>query len=137
MDKTSKEYKRAYSDANKKYGEKSSIYRSAYIVKRYKELNGKFDEKKKPSIEKGLKRWFSGEQWIRVVPYLERGEILPCGGGGDRVHACRPLKRQNKSTPITIPELLKIHSKQDILKAAKNKEKFPEKRLLWKSLKLN
>ena len=136
MDKSSKEYKKAYRDANKKYGKNSSIYKSAYIVKRYKELGGYFP-KNKPSTKTGLQRWFYGEQWIRVVPYLTKGEILPCGSNGGKVYACRPLKRANKNTPITIGELLKLFTREEIIKIAKAKEKFPEKRLTWKTLKLN
>lgn len=136
MNKESSAYKKAYKAANDKYGTKSSIYRSAYIVKKYKELGGKFSTSKKPS-EKGLTRWFKGEQWIRVVPYLTTGEILPCGSTGYKTFACRPLKRANANTPITIAELLKVHGKNKILKAARLKESDPNKRLIWKTLRVN
>lgn len=135
MDKDSKEYKKAKKLANQKYGTNSSLYRSAYIVKKYKELNGKF-KGKKPSAQKGLKRWIEGEKWIHVIPYLTKGEIIPCGSSG-KVEPCRPLKIANEKTPLTIKELLKIHSKEDILKAARAKKRNPEKRLTWKTLKLS
>lgn len=163
MDKQSNEYIKAIKTANDIYGTKSSIYRSSYIVKKYKEFGGKIKKsptkspKKSPtktskkSIEKsltktpkksrektGLTRWFK-EEWIQVVPYLEYSKIIECGG----VHmnkspgkACRPLYRITKDTPITIKELLDIHSKKDIIKVAKQKEKSPLKRLVWKSLNL-
>lgn len=134
MDKDSKEYKQAKRSANQKYGEKSSLYRSAFIVKKYKELGGKF-KGKKPSEKAGIKRWIEGEQWIHVIPYLTKGEIVPCGSTGN-IEPCRPLKRASDKTPITIKELLKIHTKTDLLKVARAKKRSPQKRLVWKTLNL-
>lgn len=140
MDKSSNAYKKAYKDANDVYGTKSSIYRSAYIVKKYKEYGGKYDKKsKKPSSKTpGLKRWFKSEIWIEVLPFLQKNEIVICGSSKDRVgKACRPVFRASSKTPITLPELLEIHTEKDIIKAAKIKEKYPEKRLTWKTLNLS
>jgi len=148
MDKNSSIYKKALQKANDVYGEKSSIYRSSYIVKTYKDLGGKISPKRSKQQSKtrrngdeprkGLLRWFK-EEWVQVVPYLKDNKIIECGG----VHmnkspgkACRPLHRVTKDTPITIDELLHIHSKKDILKMAKDKEKSPSKRLTWKTLQL-
>ena len=165
MNKDSSIYKKALQKANDVYGEKSSIYRSSYIVKTYKDLGGKMSPKRskqrsknRRSIRrngeeprkrsknrsngeeprKGLLRWFK-EEWVQVVPYLKDKKIIECGG----VHmnkspgkACRPLHRVTKNTPITIDELLHIHSKKDIVKMAKDKEKSPSKRLVWKTLQL-
>lgn len=135
MDKESKEYKAAVKAANKQYGEKSSAYRSFYIVKKYKEYGGTFTGKK-PTVREGLKRWAQGERWIQVVPYLTKGEIVECGAQGGRTtgKACRPLYVKTDKTPLTIGELLKIHDKKDILKAARHKEKNPDLRLSWKTL---
>jgi hypothetical protein len=134
MNKDSKEYKKAYSQANRIYGEKSSLYRSAFIVKTYKELGGKFTGKK--PVSTGLKRWIEKEQWVHVIPYLTSGKIVMCGST-ERTEPCRPLKRATDKTPITIKELLKIHSKKDILNAAKQKKNDPQQRLTWKTLNLN
>ena len=164
MDKNSSIYKKALQKANDVYGEKSSIYRSSYIVKTYKDLGGKISPKRSKTRSKqrsktrskqrskqrsktrrdgdeprkGLLRWFK-EEWVQVVPYVKDNKIIECGG----VHmnkspgkACRPLHRVTKDTPITIDELLHIHSKKDILKMAKDKEKSPSKRLTWKTLQL-
>jgi hypothetical protein len=135
MDKNSKEYKKAIRDANKIYGEKTSAYRSFFIVKKYKEYGGKFIGKK-PSIRTGLKRWREGERWIQVIPYLTKNIIIECGSQTSKKtgKACRPLYIKTNKTPITINELLKIHSKQEILKAARKKEKYPSLRLNWKTL---
>lgn len=141
MDKTSPVYKKALEMANKEYGEKSSIYRSSRIVSLYKKMGGKISPKKgkksvKKSSRKGLTRWFK-EQWIQVVPYLEKGKVVECGGENMKWKrsagkACRPLHRITDETPITIKELLKLHDKKDIIKIAKRKEKSPSKRVLWK-----
>ena len=143
MDKKSPEYKKAIKKANDTYGPKSSIYRSSYIVKTYKDLGGKIGSSPKRSPKrsptKGLTRWFK-EEWVQVVPYLEKKNKKECGGEkvGKRVgKACRPLHRITKDTPITISELLKIHSKQDILHVAKQKEKHPDKRVVWKTLSIS
>ena len=167
MDKESPEYKKAIKKANDTYGTKSSIYRSSYIVKTYKDLGGKISgspksskrsprgstksSKRSPrgspkspkrsprgSPKKGLSRWFK-EEWVQVVPYLEKKNKKECGGEkvGKRVgKACRPLHRITKDTPITISELLNIHSKEDILHVAKQKERHPEKRVVWKTLQI-
>jgi hypothetical protein len=134
MDKKSPMYKKALKKANEVYGPGSSIYRSSYIVKMYKEEGGKIKNKKSPKL--GLSRWFK-EEWVQVVPYLEKGVKIECGGRKDSLNlgkACRPLYLITKDTPITIDELLDIHSKKDIIKVAKQKEKNPEKRLYWKTL---
>ena len=156
MNKNSPIYKKALQKANDVYGEKSSIYRSSYIVKTYKDLGGKMSPKRSKQRSKqrsknrrstrsngeeprkGLLRWFK-EEWVQVVPYLKDKKIIECGG----VHmnkspgkACRPLHRVTNNTPITIDELLHIHSKKDIVKMAKDKEKSPSKRLVWKTLQL-
>jgi len=139
MDKKSNIYKKAIEMANDKYGEKSSIYRSSYIVKMYKELGGNKSLKKKKKNDDGLNRWFA-EDWIQVSPFLEKGQKIECGGKrvSDRVgKSCRPLYRITKDTPITIPELLEIYTKKAIIKIAKEKERSPKKRVDWKNLKIS
>ena len=76
MDKDSTAYKKAKADADSKYGEKTSAYKSGYIVQKYKDFGGKYDRKKQP--DKGLKSWFDKEHWIDVELYL-KGKTKPCG----------------------------------------------------------
>lgn len=133
MDKESDAYKKALLIANEQYGTKSSIYRSSQIVKLYKKFGGKIRSNKK-----SLTRWFK-EEWIQVIPYLEKGEKIECGGRKTSIRkgkACRPLYRVTKDTPITVDELLKIHPKEKLIKSARKKEKSPNKILLWKNLTL-
>ena len=134
MDKSSAAYRRAVKQADAEYGTKSSIYRSGRIVAIYKSLGGVIEGR--TSAKQGLSRWFR-EQWIQVVPYLEKGLIVACGGrhlNKNAGKACRPLRRITKATPITIPELLRLHSKSDLIRTAKIKERDPSKRVLWKTL---
>ena len=46
MNKNSQAYKKAKRDADKKFKEKTSAYKSMYIVKQYKKYNGKFMSEK-------------------------------------------------------------------------------------------
>ena len=52
-----------------------------------------------------------------------------------KTKVCRPLKRINKNTPITIDELLKLHSQADLIKLANKKNKNMSGRVYWKTLK--
>ena len=137
MDKNSKEYKKAYSEALKHYGNITSLYRSAYIVKKYKEYGGVF-KGKSPSPKKGIKRWME-EKWVQVIPYLKQDKIVECGSSYQNKHGkpCRPLKRISEETPTTLPELLKKYNKKEILDVAYVKQKNPEKRLYWNTLKIS
>ena len=46
--------------------------------------------------------------------------------------ACRALVRVNDKTPITIPELLKIHSKSKLLELVEKKKKDMDGRIMWR-----
>lgn len=126
-------YRKVREEIKKEYP-KHSAYRSMMIITEYKKRGGIMDEK----LEKksGLKRWLD-EKWINVYEYLKNDKIIACGDKSALKHsACRPLKRINKDTPITLPELLKIHSKQDILKAIELKNKDPQGYIMrWETLK--
>ena len=123
-------YEKAKKDADKTY-ERNSAYKSMYIQKKYKELGGKYKTKKQiGSTEKWIK-----EEWIQVIPYLEKNKKIVCGEDNKKNKVCRPLKRLNKDTPITIIELQKIHSDKDLLKLANKKIKDMNGRVYWKNLK--
>ena len=111
---------------------KHSAYKSMYIQSEYKKMGGKYSGKKTSS--KGVKRW-NDEQWIQVKEYLKTGKKVACGYDDRTNKVCRPFKRINKDTPITLPELLKIHSKEDLLKLCNKKIKDPEGRVFWKTKK--
>jgi hypothetical protein len=76
------------------------------------------------------------EEWIEVEPYLKEGKKIKCGTTKGKGKACRPSKKI-KDTPITIQEVIKKHSKKDILKVVKQKQKDMDKRINWKTLKIS
>lgn len=82
-----------------------SAYKSGYIVKKYKELNGTFKGDKKKSV--GLPRWFA-EKWVN-----QHGNI----GYEHKNDVYRPSKRVTKKTPATWNEL----SNKQIEKAKRTK----------------
>lgn len=89
---------------------KPSAYRSGAVVKKYKELGGKFKEKG----ERKLARWFE-EEWKDV---------------GDKEYPVyRPTKRINKNTPLTPSEidpenLIQQIKEKQIIKGDKNLKPF-------------
>jgi hypothetical protein len=89
-------YERAKAEVYPRY-KKPSAYRSGAVVKRYKELGGKFkDDNGRP-----LARWFK-EEWKDV--------------GNKEYPVYRPTKRISKDTPLTVseidPENLKLQIKE-------------------------
>ena len=121
-------YEKAKKKADEVY-KKHSAYKSMYIQKTYMDMGGKYKVK-----GKGLATWRK-EEWIQVKPYLESGKKLVCGGAERKNKVCRPLKRINDKTPITIEELLKLHSKKDLINLANKKIRDMKGRVFWKTLK--
>lgn len=110
-------YDKVKKEADKIYN-KSSAYKSGYIVKTYKSLGGEY---KDASIEKPLKRWFN-EKWMDVNP-LKTNKSYP---------VYRPTKRINKNTPLTVNEISKSNlieqSKiKQIIRGTKNLKPFMKK----------
>ena len=92
--------------------------------------NIKLQKKKSGSTDNWTK-----EEWIQVIPYLTKGDKIVCGLDNKKNKVCRPLKRINSNTPITINELLKLHKKEDLIKLANKKLKDMDGRIFWKTLK--
>jgi hypothetical protein len=93
----------AHIEAEKVYN-KPSAYKSAYIVKKYKELGGKFKGNK---TKEGLVRWFK-EQWQNQhgnEGYEHNNDIY------------RPTVKVNNHTPKLMSEL----NKSQIKKAKRTK----------------
>jgi hypothetical protein len=108
-------YERVKKEIYAKY-KKHSAYRSGALVKRYKQLGGKYSGRKR-SLE-GLSRWFK-EQW---------GDV---GHKGYPVY--RPSRRVSKKTPLLATEIdprnlrRQISLKQKI-KGTRNLPKFISKK---------
>lgn len=124
-------YEKAKRDADKVY-ERHSAYKSMYIQKRYKELGGKYKTEKK---KKGKTDRWNDEKWIQVIPYLKSGKEIVCGLDNKKNKVCRPFKRVDKETPITIKELQKLHSNKDLINLANRKIKDMNGRIFWKTMK--
>ena len=123
-------YKKARKIADKTYS-RAGAFKSMFIVRKYKELGGKYKGKK----ENRLERWRK-ERWVSVADYLE-GKTVVCGDPKIGANLCRPTKRISKDTPITIQEVLKKHSKEDIKKIVNEKIKNLNKRVNWNNLTIN
>jgi hypothetical protein len=109
-------YAKVKKEADKIYT-KPSAYKSGYIVKKYKELGGKYLDDKKT---KGLKNWFSAK-WKDV--------------GNKDYPVYRPTKRVNKDTPLTVDEIDPQNLKdqialKQIIKGDSNLPPFIQKRFL-------
>jgi len=84
---------------------KSSAYKSGFIVKKYKELGGKYADDGK---SKDLSRWFL-EDWRDI--------------GNKEYPVYRPTKRINEDTPLTASEIDKDFAKKQIALKQKIKGK--------------
>lgn len=114
--------------AKKKYKRYPSLYASAWIQKEYQKKGGKYSLDQKTNIDK-----WSEERWVQVIPFL-RGKVVECETKNKDTNACRPMVRVDSTTPITINEVLKIHSKTNVLKFARLKNKKIKKRADWSKL---
>jgi hypothetical protein len=106
-------YEAVKHQADKIY-DKSSAYRSGWIVKKYKSLGGRYKDDGKP---KNLERWYK-EDWKDV--------------GGKDYPVYRPTKRINEKTPLTASEidkedLKKQIARKQIIKGESNLKPFKPK----------
>jgi hypothetical protein len=106
-------YEMARQEADGIY-KKPSAYKSGFIVKRYKELGGKYKDDGK---EKPLERWFK-ERWTDI--------------GKMTYPVYRPTKRITKDTPLLLNEINPFQLKEQIklkqkIKGKSNLPKFQKK----------
>jgi hypothetical protein len=123
-------YLRAKKEADEKY-KRPGLYKSAWLVKRYVELGGKYSGTKPKNT--GVNRWLKSESWVQVIPFITKGEKIQCGSSQGEMIACRPSIRATIDTPITIQECLEKHGKKKVLELARYKEKNPDSRINWVS----
>ena len=111
--------------ANKKFKSPTGVYRSSWIVKKYKSLGGKYKSNIKSSS--GLKRWYK-EKWIDLNrPIKKNGKIIgyhSCGRISIKTKSkyplCRPSKRISSKTPKTYHEI----SKKSLNKTKHDKKNY-------------
>jgi hypothetical protein len=104
-------YKKARKMADKIYN-RPSAYKSGYIVKKYKELGGRYTGNRNQS---SLKRWFD-EQWRDINPFKTETSYP----------VYRPTKRVSPKTPLTFNEI----DYNDLLKKSKIKQKYKNRIIL-------
>jgi hypothetical protein len=124
-------YNHVKKEARSKFDNFPSLYASSWIVREYKKRGGEYSGKK-PSKKTGISRWYK-EQWVQVESYLKTGKKTECGSDIKKTKACRPLKRVDDKTPITISELLKKHDKTTLIKIARQKQNDMKGRVMWKT----
>lgn len=110
-------YEKVKKMADKIY-EKSSAYKSGYIVKKYKEMGGDYIDDNQP---KELKAWFKA-QWMDINPNKTKTSYP----------VYRPTVRVNKQTPLTVKEIDPKQLKEQIklkqkIKGSKNLPPFKSK----------
>jgi hypothetical protein len=103
-------YNNVKKEADRIYS-KSSVYKSAFIVREYKKRGGKYSG---TQTNTGLSRWFK-EEWKNIS-----NKAYP---------VLRPTKRISKDTPLTVSEIDPIQAKKQIdlkqkIKGNKNLPKF-------------
>lgn len=111
-------YEKVKKLANKKFSSKTGIYKSSWIVKKYKELGGKYKGKK--SSKSGLKRWYR-EKWVDLNR-KKNGRYSQCGRKSSKkgkYPVCRPSKRITSKTPRTFKQISKKSLKKAKLLKAK------------------
>lgn len=140
MDHDSKIYKKIKAEADRKFKEKTSAYKSLYIVRRYKEMGGVYKQNttKKRKSKSNLKRWLK-EKWVRISPNTgkpmwKNNKLVPCGRSKKekKTHVkkglCRPYKRISKNTPKTAKEI----GVREMKKRASLKKRHPNKTITKK-----
>ena len=93
-----------------------------------KSLKKRNKSSRKRKSSGGLTRWF-GEKWVNVCK-KRNGKYVSCGrkkASGKKYPYCRPLKRVNSRTPMTVGEMIKKHGKSKIKKMCKKKSKKKRK----------
>jgi hypothetical protein len=92
-------YAKAKHMADDTFGTKTGAFKSMYIVKKYKELGGTYDNSK-PKTSK-LSNWRK-EHWVDLNQPKEGGGYEKCGHKNtqnDKYPLCRPSKKVNEDTP--------------------------------------
>lgn len=128
-------YKEAKKIADETY-KRHSAWKSMFLVRQYKQLGGEYKEtkknKKKPLDRTDLWR---KEEWIQILPYLEKEKKkLVCGKADGKPNACRPLKRvKDGEDNITLGEIIKKFGRKKVKELTKQKLADMDGRLNWKT----
>lgn len=115
-------YSRIKSQVKKEYKVWPSAYASGQLVQRYEKAGGRYKKDTRPPGKRNqLSRWYK-ENWVNVCAKDVKGKYKKCGTGktpkrGSNTQQypyCRPSKRVNKSTPMTVGEIKKKYGEKKI-----------------------
>lgn len=118
---------------NRKYPRSPKLFRKYRTRQEYKAQGGEFRE---ATIDNQRARELC-ERWVQVIPFLKSGKVIDTTVTTRNTKACRPLIRVDENTPVTLPELLKMHDRYDILNMARRKNKTPHKSVHWETLEFH
>ncbi len=128
-------YNRVKRETIKKFDVYPSAYANGYLVKRYKELGGKFSSRSSKK-KSNLKRWYD-ERWVdisrpmrskkgskktRSIGYESCGRKTSRSG---KYPVCRPYVRISSKTPMTVKQM----SKSSRNSAIRRKRLNPQQRI--------
>ena len=121
-------YAQVKEEADLRFLAPTSAYKSAWIVKTYKDRGGTYAKNTSCANPKlcGLRKWFA-EKWVNLAAAKPGREPPPCG----RAHAsirgaypvCRPMYRVTKDTPVTVGEFAPTRIKAAMQKKQKVKQR--------------
>lgn len=117
----------------KKYPRTPKLFKKFRTRMEYKARGGEFKES---TISNQHARELC-ERWVQVIPFLKSGRVIDASQKTRYTKACRPLIRVDDDTPLTLPELLKMHDRHDILNMARRKNKTPHKSVRWETLEFH
>lgn len=121
-------YEQAKRETIRKFNVYPSAYANSYLVKRYKDLGGRYSSKGVSREESNLKRWYD-EEWVDITrPRRNSTGYKQCGRKSvksGRYPVCRPSVRVSSKTPLTVNELPRYRRTS----AIRRKRQTPQKRI--------
>jgi hypothetical protein len=110
---------------------KHSLFRSAQIVKKYKEAGGQYENDNNEE-KMDIPKWFK-QKWASANDYYHTGEVIPCGSSNtqqkfNEYPLCRPIKILMKLNKMQLKRLIdkknELKEKPLITKNILNTNKF-------------
>jgi len=120
-------------EVKQKFKRYPRLYRLYRTRKEYRLQGGEFKEH---TIDDQRARELC-ERWVQVIPFLKSGKVIDCTATTRHTKASRPITRIDADTPVTLPELLKMHDRNSILNMARRKNKTPHKAVRWETLEFH
>jgi len=123
-------YRQAQRKADETY-KRNSLYKSAFLVKTYRQLGGKYKDERNKEKQSEVKRWFQ-QKWVSMEAFVA-GKIQTCGrsqGDMRKFPLCRPLYKRGEKI-LTAQNVLDKHGVKKIKEMIAKKRKNPNLRANW------